>query len=485
MMQLQVFVPNCSKSLIPPNLPQTPTVSQHQNNFGKKSHRSRNIVLSLVVWFIIVVIASYAYFSTANNSVIASSISSSNAASALSSSNSISPPISKSSSLSISSRSIATSNGPLQIAVTDVVKSTISSPAGQSGYIYYIQITDTDSQSHFVNPFNFQLISNSNTVYSPGIVIGSDNLLNSLTLSPGQHTTGQVAFNVVNGDTPGKLEYKYELESIDEFVTGLPQPSGYVSEVDGLIVNMPATLIGLIPTTEINSSIYATPGQILSFVIQFSTVLCNLGTLAIGSMDITTAGFSILSFSAKTVGSQDGVTSYPISICGNGQEMIPVTVNIALPPSGYFQGILYLNFQLTSTPYSFGQPTATTRNTESSDSITPITSTNHSASFITAGGCYNVTTTYVTSITHSSYTSTYSATSIVVTGTPGTVTGTTFTFSGGTYDCKVYGPTTFSYAGTTYTITGTTFVENYTYTVSQTDFTTTETITSTYTTSAP
>ena len=52
-----------------------------------------------------------------------------------------------------------------------------------------------------MNPFNFQLISNSNTVYSPGIVMGSDNLLNSLTLSPGQRPTGKVAFNVVNGDT--------------------------------------------------------------------------------------------------------------------------------------------------------------------------------------------------------------------------------------------------------------------------------------------
>ena len=101
----------------------------------------------------------------------------------------------------------------------------------------------------------------------------------------------------------------------------------------------------------------------------------------------------------------------------------------------------------------------------------------------TVSGCYNVTTTYVTTEVETGYTSTYSATSFVITGTTYSETGGTVTFPGGTFDCTYYPPSTITYNSTAFTITGTTFVENFSYTVTQTGYTTTETITSTYVTS--
>ena len=166
-------------------------------------------------------------------------------------------------------------------------------------------------------------------------------------------------------------------------------------------------------------------------MIQFSTVLCNLGTLAIGSMDITTAGFSILSFSAKTVGSQDGLTDYPISICGNGQEMIPVTVNIALPSSGYFQGYLYLNFQLTSTPYSFSIHYDYKKHRKFGFYYS--NNFNEPFRFVHYSRWMQQRYNYVRNTeTLTGYTSTYSATSIVVTGTVWKCNGNHIHIFGGT-----------------------------------------------------
>jgi len=104
-------------------------------------------------------------------------------------------------------------------------------------------------------------------------------------------------------------------------------------------------------------------------------------------------------------------------------------------------------------------------------------------SVATVSGCYNVTTTYVTTETFSATTVSASASVETITGT--TIQGTTgsYVITGGTYGCYVITGTTYYITESGYTLNGTTITIPFGYTETQNASTVTETITETYQTS--
>jgi len=131
-----------------------------------------------------------------------------------------------------SSSAPATDSHQLSINVTQTALDPPEASTGHVVYIYSIVIVDTDATNHHINPINFELLSSSKTIYQSSTVMAMRQALQSVTLSTNQRASGQIAFQIVNGDTPSQLEYNYSLESVNVIVTNLPVPSSQVSLIN-------------------------------------------------------------------------------------------------------------------------------------------------------------------------------------------------------------------------------------------------------------
>ena len=100
-------------------------------------------------------------------------------------------------------------------------------------YLYSVTIVNLDSVGHIPNAVYFSLISNKDAVYD----IVSDPAIRqqipSQEVFPGQHVSGQIAFQIPDGEQPSRLLYYNPDESINITMYSLPPPSVWVSEIYG------------------------------------------------------------------------------------------------------------------------------------------------------------------------------------------------------------------------------------------------------------
>jgi hypothetical protein len=190
-----------------------------------------------------------------------------------------------------------------------------------------------------VYPFNFQLVSNSSSVYPPVSTLSEKTPLSDVTLSNGQHDVGQIAFNLPNGETPSKLEYLSQLPSIKVETSSIPQVSSWVSAVSFAEVSV----------RDVNGlPVFAT--AMIQNIGPYYT-----GEVVVVKVTVTYRGFSGVSPSSilvTTISDSDGFTiskiepSLPLTVNLNGQE-VDIVVSLVAPSFSY-SGNLHLVVTVSS-----------------------------------------------------------------------------------------------------------------------------------------
>jgi hypothetical protein len=199
-------------------------------------------------------------------------------------------------------------------------------------YIYDLAFANNGQSSYSVNSLYFTIITASNSVYNTALALAIQQNLPAVTLSPGQKTSGQIAFQIPSSETPAKLEYKIPY-SIDEFVTNLPTPTSFVSRPSIIInTNLQGTSdLTAFPSIQ-NMTYYFYTGQTIAITLALSDYFAGT-TVTVNSITTTTTGLSISQISP----------SLPVKISGNsnGNE-VDVMVYMLAPPTS-FSGTITLN----------------------------------------------------------------------------------------------------------------------------------------------
>lgn len=190
-----------------------------------------------------------------------------------------------------------------------VDKLSYDAPSGYTIYIYDVTITNTGTVSHLVDELGFTLISTSNAVYAFTLALAIRQSLPSVQLSPGQHTSGQIAFQVANGDTPAKLEYKIPFD-VDELVTNLPQPTRWVSSVTYADVTLQGNVSSyyLASATVVNQTefFYSTDRMVVNITLQAFNQVESIQVVAIS---VANADFKIVSVNPALPATAKGDTT--------------------------------------------------------------------------------------------------------------------------------------------------------------------------------
>jgi hypothetical protein len=219
-------------------------------------------------------------------------------------------------------------SSPYRIEVTKVVLDQASATNGNSYYLLMVDASYSGDGSWSVHPLDFQLISSSSSVYQPTIVLSVKTALSDVTLSNGQHDTGQIAFGLPNGEIPLKLDYLSKLPSINVETSSIPQVSSWVSTVSFAEVTV------LDPN---GLPIFATGS------IQNNGMWYYSGEVVVVKVAVTYApvsGVNPSSISVTMISDSDGFAtskiepSLPVTVNGDGQE-VDIVVSLVAPTFSY------------------------------------------------------------------------------------------------------------------------------------------------------
>lgn len=185
-------------------------------------------VVVAVVVIVVILVGLYAIIPAATKTSTTTSQTTTSSQTSAVSSTSRSSTVS-STSQSSGSAVVTGSGSPLAIAISQVISDPPEAKPSSSVYIYNVTLTNIGQTPYLINASYFSLIGASNAVYNPMMALAIQQVLRPSSLTQGKMTTGQVAFQIPTSETPAKIEYHVPL-SIDEFITNLPTPSGFVSE---------------------------------------------------------------------------------------------------------------------------------------------------------------------------------------------------------------------------------------------------------------
>jgi len=224
--------------------------------------------------------------------------------------------------------SIVSPSSPYRIEVTKVAVD------DSSCYLLTVDASYSGDGTWNVYPLDFELVSNSSSVYRPASTWDERTPISDVTLSDGQHDVGQIAFNLPNGEVPSKLEYLSQLPNIKVETSSIPQVSSWVSIVPSAEVSV-RNVNGLSP---------------------FATgTIQNIGPYYTGEVvvvKVTVRWVGLSSISVTAISDSDGFTisniepSLPLTVKGNGQE-VDIVVSLLAPPSNY-SGNLHLTVTVSS-----------------------------------------------------------------------------------------------------------------------------------------
>lgn len=232
-----------------------------------------------------------------------------------------------------SQSSSSSSNSPLAISVIDTVVDVPDASQGNTLYIYNVSLTDNSkSNQYYVDTLYFTLITNTNSKYSASLFTPVGSELSAVSLSQGQNTAGDVAFQIPNGQKPSTLDYKavsspiacQSCSGISETISKLPAPSVWVSMID--LSSTPAVtgtsnLLADITLQNSSTSEFLT-GQIIS--VQMSLTNVGQNSITVSSITLSNHGFKVSSISP----------SLPVTVSPTGSGT-NVVVNIVAPSSSY------------------------------------------------------------------------------------------------------------------------------------------------------
>jgi hypothetical protein len=236
---------------------------------------------------------------------------------------------STSSSTTSSTISTTSSPGPLAIVISQTSSDPPEAQTGNSIFIYNVAFTNNGQSSYSVDELFFTMITVSNSVYNVAFVFAIQQNLPSVTLNPGQKTSGQIAFQIPSTETPAELEYNVP-DSIDEFVTNLPMPSSSVSEPNiEITTNVQGTTnaygsqdLSAFSSIQ-NNTFYFYTGQIIAIKVALTDVDSGT-TVTVNSIASNTTGLSLNQITP----------SLPVMVTGSGNE-VDEMVYILAPPTSF------------------------------------------------------------------------------------------------------------------------------------------------------
>jgi hypothetical protein len=220
---------------------------------------------------------------------------------------------------------------PLNISVTRIVTDTVEfgQPVGYTYWILQVFINNTDKVNHYIDPFYFELTTNSDLVYTNTYVAAIHDPLPSVNLSSGQTAKGQIAFKLPNTTIPSKLVYSYvnaSNEKLQITVSSLPRAYSTVSFLEG----GPAKVVGnssnylsayatlsFFPSDTYSYAGYFYSGNVTSVRISLNNYLQGTNITLI-SVSVSNPGFTILGLSH----------SFPVTV---GRAELNITLYLEPP----------------------------------------------------------------------------------------------------------------------------------------------------------
>jgi hypothetical protein len=188
----------------------------------------------------------------------------------------------------------------LQITVNETISDSPEASAGGNAYIYDVTITNTGSGSYDVNPTYFTMVTSSNSRYDSTILRAMRQSLPEVTLNQGQSATGQIAFQLPKTQTPSRLEFVDQPESVDESLVGLPQPTVWVSEPEPGRVTLSGTQSGDLSATYTfsNDTLFYYTGDVIALEVAVNNFQLS-GSVALNSLALASSdtGFTLSSIS--------------------------------------------------------------------------------------------------------------------------------------------------------------------------------------------
>lgn len=213
-------------------------------------------------------------------------------------------------------------NVAIVVDATVVDKTTPDAPSGYTTYIYNLAITDVNIESFLVTPDGFKVFTTSNATYGTSLALAMKWPLHSTTLGPGQSASGQVSFQVPNGQLPTKLEYGNTTQSVDALATNLPQPTQWVSTVDYANATLQGTgqseylIVTMIPNSI--PFYYSADGMLVTITLQ--AFVPNATSINVTSVAVANYGFRAISVTP----------ALPVLVPNDGTK-VTLTLRLSLP----------------------------------------------------------------------------------------------------------------------------------------------------------
>jgi hypothetical protein len=227
---------------------------------------------------------------------------------------------------------VLNTNSTFSIQISSVALDQVDSPTGYSDYLVSVVAYYVGGGSWQLNPSNFHLATNELSVYDATSVSAERNPLGNIVLMSGQRVSGQVAFAVLNGQKPTKLQYYTDPSSVLVETDNIPEISSWVSLVQGAIANYvnPTTSNLTVMASIVNSTqyFYSTDMIVVKMTISYEKVGNDPSSITVKTIDEQDPGFTIVSTNPLV----------PINIPGNNQT-VSITLTVSPPRSSYSGGI--------------------------------------------------------------------------------------------------------------------------------------------------
>jgi len=241
---------------------------------------------------------------------------------------------------SVTSQPVALNvNSTCSIEILSVAFDQVDAPAGYSDYLLLVNASYTGNSGWDLDVSHFQLTTNELSVYNVTSVTAERNPLSDMTLENGQHVSGQVAFTVLNGQKPTKLQYYTDPSVIVAETDDIPETSSWISLVPAVIVNYDnpttsnLTVMGII--ANVTQYFYSNDVIGVTITISYLQISNNPSSIIVKSITELDPGFTISSMNPHV----------PIVIPGNNQQLtISLTI---LPPRFSYSGGIHVGLGIT------------------------------------------------------------------------------------------------------------------------------------------
>ncbi len=200
------------------------------------------------------------------------------------------------------STSLTTQSNILSITVSQAITDTVEQQCsqnscqpvtGQTDWLLTVHVTDVSLNDQAVQPGLFVLTSSSNANYwafSGNAVASLQNIFNYVRLAQGQVASGQLAFELPNGETPAKLSYSSTNPTLSVIgtTTNIPAANSTVSHVEvggplngGIIIT--GTNSSHLNAVAINGTDYFYSDETVAVTIQLVDSCAGSGNYCSGS----------------------------------------------------------------------------------------------------------------------------------------------------------------------------------------------------------